>query len=224
MRNKLNLIYRPYEEVQQLIKEGDVLLFRGQSFTSKIIQAYGEGSYSHVGVASWSNGSDSPILECVEFREGKGGRTVNLKRQVEYNDCLIDVYRPIPFFTNIQYNKDAGIIKVVRKPFNGKLVTNTMRRMTGLPYGWRRIWWIFKRKMVILRLFYSREDLVDDTTKEVIYPVCSTATSYAFSKDDFDLIKNKSDNWTEPSHIATSARLNYLFTLCIKDRTNGIYA
>ena len=221
---KLNLVYRPYDEVEQLIKEGDVLLFRGQSWISKLLKISGEGVHTHVAIASWHNGDSefSPILECVEFKEGKGGRSVNLKRQIMENDCLIDVYRPIPSFTNVTYNRDAQTIDIEEKPYNGKLVTNTMRQMTGLPYGWRRIIWIAQHKMLGLRLFYSKENLVDDTLKEMIYPVCSTAIAYSFSKHGYDLIKNKSDEWTEPSHIATSARLNYLLTLCIKDRTNGV--
>lgn len=215
----MDLLLKDFKTAKPLIKEGDVLLFRGQSLTSKFLRIAGEGLHTHVGVASWHNG-DSPetgILECVEFKEWKGGRAVNLKYQVEQNNCTIDVYRPIPFFTTLYYDDTLSIVQTDRKPFDGKLVTNTMRKMTGLPYGWTRIWWIAKHKMLGLRLFVDYENLVNDTLQDVVYPVCSTAVSYAFSKHDFDLVKNRSDEWTEPAHIATSARLNYLFTLCNQD-------
>ena len=217
MNNKLNLIYKPYDEVENLIEEGDILLFRGQGWISKLLKISAESVHSHVAIASWHNGSSEfpPILECVEFKEGKGGRAVNLKRQVEYNDCLIDVFRPIPFMTTLKYDSDNSVVNVVREEFNGKLVTNTMRQLSGLPYGYKRIWWIAKHKMVGFRLFYSKEDLVNDEIQDIIYPVCSTAIAHSFSKHGYDLIKNKSDEYTEPGHIALSPRLGYLFTLCI---------
>ncbi len=229
MNNKLNLIYRPYEEVEHLIKEGDILLFRGQGWISSLLKVSGEGVHTHVGICSWHNGGVNipPILECVEFKEWTGGRSVVLRYQIEQNDCLVDLYRPVPYFTSLQYNRqlhnpylDENQIDIERKAFNGKLVTNTMREMTGLPYGWRRIRWLAQHKLLGLRLLYSKEDLIDDTLKDIVYPVCSTAMAYSFSKHGYDLIKNKADQWTEPSHIACSARLNYLFTLCTKDHIN----
>ena len=225
-----NLVYRPYEDVEHLIKEGDVLLFRGQSWMSKLIKVSGEGVHTHVGVASWVNGGVNipPILECVEFKEWVGGRAVVLEYQIEQNNCLIDVYRPVPHFTSVTYehlpntHSNVNVVEVDRKEFNAKLVTRTMRQMTGLPYGWRRIRWLAQHKLLGLRLLYSKEDLVDDTLKDIVYPVCSTALAYSFSKHGFDLVKNKSDEWTEPAHIGSSARLNYLFTLCTKDKINGV--
>lgn len=209
-------LLKSFKEAEPLIEEGDVLLFRGKGWISKLLRISGEGLHTHVGIASWHNGHSSHrgILECVEFREWKGGRAVNLKYQVETNNCTIDVYRPIPYFSTVYYDDANKRVSSYRKEFDGKLVTNTMRKMTGLPYGWTRIWWIAKHKMIGLRLFVDYNSLVDDQLEDLIYPVCSTAVAYSFSKHGFDLVKNRSDQWTEPAHIATSARLNYLFTLC----------
>jgi len=209
----MNKILLPYDTAKSLIEEGDVLLFRGRGIVSYFIGRASESKYTHVGVASWHNG-DGGLLECVEFREGKGGRTVNLERVVnDLPDDTIDVYRPIPYWSRWHFNAVRNEAYTVRSEFNGKAVTNAMRKLTGLPYGWKRIWWIAKHKLMGFRLFYNVDDLMVDSLGEVIYPVCSTAIAYAFNKNGFDLINNRSDEWTEPADIAQSARLGYLFTL-----------
>ena len=83
-----------FSEAREHLKEGDVLLFRGTGIVSFFIKRASEGKYSHVGVASAVGSNGSTIWECVEFREGKGGRTVNLEQYVKQHSGTIDVYRP----------------------------------------------------------------------------------------------------------------------------------
>lgn len=206
----------PYKDIRNKINEGDVLLFRGSGKISKIVSAPSETTYSHVGVASWVNSysnTDKGILECVEFREGKGGRSINLSQAVKSNLNRIDIYRPCSRFEKITFNNNIQDTKSEWIKFDGKLVTKTMRKMTGLPYGWRRILWMAKHKLFILRLFVNKEALMHDGLEEVIYPVCSTALAHSFNVARFDLLRNRSDESTEPGDIAKSTLLNYLFTL-----------
>lgn len=210
-------IIKSYLEVKRYINEGDVLLFRGKGFLSKIIGSSTETPYSHVGLASWINGranTDDGILECVEFREGSGGRSINLHQAVKKHDCCIDVYRPNPVFFSYIFdeNNDKKIV-LSQKEFDGKAVTNIMRKMTGLPYGWRRILWMFRHKLFMFRLFGNTNKLILDELNDMIYPVCSTAVAYSYNSNGYDLVKNRSDEWTEPGDIAKSTQLNYLFTL-----------
>lgn len=219
----MNQILIPFQEAISLLKEGDVLLFRGRGFISKIIGAASETPYSHVAIASFLNGVDS-IWMCVEFREGSpiaglfnknaagGGRLISLENVVKEYPSQIDVYRPIREFDKIVFNPTTHSTVSIRNQFNGKKVTNVMKKLTGLPYGWRRIWWMIKRKLILFRWF-SKQDLIIDDVKDIVYPVCSTAVAYAFNINGYDLIKNRSDEATEPGDIAKSARLNYLFTL-----------
>jgi len=164
-----------------------------------------------VGVASRPNG----LIEVVDFHGSTGGGVShNLARIVKNQPGEIDVYRPSPIWTNLTFKDNKVNVEV--KEFTPKIarsITNTMRKMTGLPYGWKRIWWMAKRKLVGLRIFYNPTDLINDELDAIIYPVCSTAVAYAFSKEGFDLIKNKSDNWSEPGHISLSTNLNKLFTI-----------
>lgn len=216
-----------YKDAKPLINEGDVLLFRGQGWASYFIGVAGESVYTHVAVASWHNGDQKHLglLECVEFREGSmfagmfnanaagGGRTVNLLNEVEKYPGQIDVYRPVDNFSRYVFDAETKTTILKTVSFNGKAVTNVMRRMTGLPYGWKRILWLARHKLAMWRLFYNRSTLMTDTLQEIVYPVCSTAVAYAFNSNDFDLINNKADDWTEPADIARSSRLSYLFTL-----------
>ena len=75
----MNII--PYSEALPLIQEADILLFRGKGIISWLIKRYGSGVHSHVGIAHWDNDN----LQCVEFREFKGGRSVSLKTQVVWH-------------------------------------------------------------------------------------------------------------------------------------------
>ena len=207
----------PYPQAKLLIEEGDVLLFQGTSLVSRLIRRAGEGMYSHVGVASWHNGASKKdaLLECVEFSERHGGRSVNLATYLREDVRRIDVFRPIPHFSRWDFDPVTHETSLVRVPFDGKAVTNTMRKMTGLPYGWKRIYWIAKRKLPFLRLFYDINSTVRDTAgrEDIIYPVCSSSLAHSFSKNGFDLVYHRSDEWTEPNDIARSTRLNYLFTI-----------
>lgn len=217
-----------YQEIKDKIQEGDVLLFRGKGWISNLIGSSTETPYTHVGVASWINGSANTkegILECVEFREGSmiagifggagagGGRSINLYQAVKKHPGCIDVYRPDPTFFTYRFDHEKKEFILTEKDFDGKAVTRIMRQMTGLPYGWRRIWWIFQHKLLSYRLFSKKDNLVCDTLDDIIYPICSTAVSYAFNVNGFDLVNNRSDEWTEPGDLAKSCQLNYLGTL-----------
>lgn len=212
-------IILPIEEARLLIREADVLLFRGNGLFSGLIQKAGEGSYSHVALASWYNGSrESSLLEVVEFREGKGGRTVNLTSA--YNSQLqaglIDVYRVNKPIYRTFYNPLTKKVEKVAVDFNAKGITRSMRNLTGLPYGWKRIWWIAKNKLAGFRWFVNTEDMDNDNSAidmSKIYPVCSTAVAACYSRYGYDLTPNRADEFMEPSDISRSAILNYLFTL-----------
>ena len=211
----------PYKTIgRDLIQEADVMIFRGTGIISGLIQRFSGSRYSHAAMASWHNGSDEPpILECIEFREGScGGRISNLSRQVEKYDEQIDIYRPLPSTNVLKLVHLEDSYSVVKLPMhlNPKAVTNCMRKMTGLPYGWSRLWWLAKHHLLGARLWYVTDEAIDDRPKEIndVYPVCSTAVAASFNLGcGYDLMPNRSDNRMEPGDLAKSHLLNYLFTL-----------
>jgi hypothetical protein len=206
-------LYLPYKaEACHLIKEGDVVLFRGKGLVSKVIQRLTQGRYSHVGLASWHH-NERDILELVEFREWKGGRTTNFERQIEKYDKQIDIYRPISPKKVVTFDQHTLKFLEDDVPYKPHDVTFEMRQMTGLPYGFARIWWMARFHMFGLRFIINDPSIyIDKPTEDIIYPVCSTAVATCFSRHGYDLIHNMSDERTSPSDIARSPLLTYLFT------------
>ena len=212
----MEYISLPYKEVESMIEEGDVLLFRGKGFISYFIKALGNGHYSHVGLASWVHNKKGKRknLECLEFSEKFGSRAVDLERYIESadNSGRVDVYRPVSNYSLWSFNpsvEDKPYQQGLR--YKGAKLTSEFRSLTGLPYGWWRIWQLIKTHMLGLRLILRKRHL--DDSEALKYPVCSTIIAHLFSKHYVDLVNLRSPNRTEPSDIARSPILNYLFTL-----------
>jgi len=216
----------PYTKVRHLIKDSDVLLFRGTGIVSWFIRKAGEGDYSHVGLASWRESDfGQNRLDIVEFREGNffkllvggdagHGRHLTLSSQVRKFSGQIDVFRPVDNCAYDVYDVDTGLIYKKTKSLNGKEITDAMRDMEGIPYGWKQIWGFCKYNMLGLRLIYNTSRRVlDDDYPSQNFPVCSTSIAKLFREHYFDLVPHRSDASTEPSDLARSALLNYLFTL-----------
>jgi len=192
----MNII--PYSEATPLIQEADILLFRGRGFISWLIQRYGSGVHSHVGIAHWDNGN----LQCVEFREFRGGRSVSLKTQVDNSPFGIDVFRAAK---RVDYENDSYILDDVVK---SKIAT-TMLKLTGLPYGWRNIWKLVKHYLPFCRL--ARQNIKDNNATKIF--VCSTAAAYAYRTSYIDPVPYLADSAVTPSDLARSSLFEYQFTL-----------
>lgn len=203
----------PYSEARKLLQEADVLLFRGNAWYSWLIQKAGWSEYSHVAMISRHNGPDSDV-ELVEFHGYKGGgASTNFDNSFPEFNGQIDVYRPVSWYRKQTFRLDTRKISEETVLLDRKAITKTMRSLTGLPYGWRRILWMAKQQFFGFRLFYDSGNLTSDEIQDIIYPVCSTAVAYSFSKNNYDLLKERSDNWTRPGDVANSPLLNYLFTI-----------
>ena len=201
-----------YEEAKDYLQEGDILLFKGRKLFSYFIKRMSHSKYSHVGITSWHNG-DKGLWEIIEFRGIKGGRTVSLEQIVKKKPGVIDVYRPASQREEIYFDKDSKEVRTIILKFDPKSVTHRMRQLTGLNYGWKRIWWFLQWYIPVLRLIYDMEKLVQDKIGEAIHLVCSTSVAHSFTYTVYDLVKNRADDWTQPSDIACSNSLNYIFTL-----------
>ena len=202
-----------WEVAKDHLRDGDIALFRGAGIVSFFIRRASQGHYSHVGVISGYGYNGHRVWECVEFLEYKGGRTINLDRYIKSYEGSIDIFRPSRKKNIIIYDQENDQIIDKNIPLDAQGVINTMRKMTGLPYGWKRIWWLFQRKAPFLRIIYPIDSVVDDNIKEPVYPVCSTAIAYSFSKQGYDVVHHRADDYTEPSDLARSALLHYLFTI-----------
>jgi hypothetical protein len=206
-------IYLPYKDAYFVLEEGDILLFRGTGFISALIKIAGEGEYSHVAIVSRHNGT----WEAVEFREWYGGRTLDLQNYIiesTKNKVEIDVYRPSKWFLTLHYNKESGKVEFIKRKFNGKIITTCMRKLTGFPYSYKRIWLILKIKLFRWKILKDINKITNEIpTDEVVYPVCSTVLAYCFASKGYLILRNKNDQYMEPSDYSISPRCNYLFTI-----------
>jgi len=192
----MNLL--PYGDARSLIQEGDVLLFRGSGIISWLIQRYGSGMHSHVGMAHW----DGQSLHCVEFREFKGGRSVALRTQVSQHSERIDVFRPAKQL--VYETNEFNLTDEIRSK-----ITNIMLEMTGLPYGWKNIWKLAKHYLPFFRL--APQNVKDDDVTNIF--VCSTAVAYAYRSAYVDPVPYLADAAVAPPDLARSALFEYQFTL-----------
>jgi hypothetical protein len=188
----------PYSEALSQIKEADVLLFRGKGFISWLIKRYGSGVHSHAAMAHW----DDDTLECVEFREFKGGRVVSLKGQVETHPDNIDVFRAASL---IKFDDRAH--EFTEEVSNN--ITDIMLQNTGLPYGWKNFWKLGKHYLPFFRL--AEQNIKDDDPTEVF--VCSTAVVYAYRKAYLDPVPYLADAAVTPADLARSCLFEYKFTI-----------
>lgn len=203
----MNKILLTPQEAKPLIKEADLLFVDGVNwFTSTFIKWWTKSQYSHVAMASWSFDS---LLEIVEFLPNRGGgATTSYDNYFPKYSGRVDIYRPDPRYINMTFEPINKIICEEYIELKSKDITNTMRELTGIPYGYYRIWKMFTE------LFSSSvKTLTKTNNSPIIYPVCSTAVAYSFEKNGFILLRHRNYEWLAPGDLAVSPVLNYLFSI-----------
>lgn len=211
----MNFTELTYEEAYPLIQEGDILLFRpsADSWISFGIQRAGQGIHTHVGVATWRGESQKSLLEVVETREWIGARTCSFEQYVKDTSAYIDIFRPQPIATLLKFDSETKEVKQEEKEYDGRALTESMRKMTGIPYGWRRIWKIALHHMFISRLI-TKPKLSDEELNGNVYPVCSTLVACKLLETwGVDIVPFKSNGFVTPADLSRSTLLHYLFTV-----------
>lgn len=203
-----------FDEAIPYLKTGDIALFRGCSIASFLISGFTDSVYTHVGIVNKDDAQK--VVELVEFREMKGGRSVNLDVIVRKASGRIDIFRPSPVFQRMetQWVGDFPDVHLKATRFHGELIVRGMKVLTGRPYGWSRILLLWLRRIVFFRFFTSYlPDKSDDVNAEISCPVCSTAVACVFNRNGCPLIGNMNPNLATPSDISRSPKIHYLFTL-----------
>ena len=201
----------PFSKAPPHLKEADVLLFRGVGAVSWAIKRYSGGIHSHAGMIH----RDGEHIQCVEFREFKGGRSVSLKTQVESHPDPIDVFRVVDC---LRY--DSFAMSELSGDVTGKMsleftddiaqkVTGTMMDLTGLPYGWKNFFKLAKHYAPFFRL---AEQNVKATAPSEVF-VCRTAVAFSYRSAYYDPVPYLSDSSVSPADLARSALFKYQFTL-----------
>jgi hypothetical protein len=203
----MNRVYLTLDQAKDLLQEGDVLFYRGSSWIAWFIKRFGEGNYSHVAVASKPNGH----WEVLQMKEFRGAVIWPLHKDISKYSGNIDIFRPVPYFKNLTFNKETNSVESYTINFDGRRITNCMREMSGNGYGYLRIllMWLFRIGLLQFFVDVTSDKKRDDITSVV----CSTAVSQCFSNTGYDLIPNRADRYIDPSMMSRSPLLNYLFTL-----------
>lgn len=108
-----------YDTYRTLIKNGDVLLYRGTGWSSWVIQKVTGSPYSHAGVAAWWN-TRLMVLEAVGKGVVASPLSENLKRYhggVDYYWCATPIADPQRMqmldFAQMQLGKEYNLLQVI---------------------------------------------------------------------------------------------------------------
>ena len=177
-----------------LIRDGDLLLFRGRGLVSRLIGVAGRSDYTHAARAIWWG----DLLFCCEVRELKSGRAVTLESQVRKFPGEIDVFETNPGQRWREYDRRGA--------------ARYMRRLAGCDYGYFGVLKAALRHLPLWR-FWVRPDMNDrrETSRP---PYCSQACAMADRLGGkVDPVPHLADRMTEPADLARSAFYRYRFTL-----------
>ena len=177
-----------------LIRDGDLLLFRGRGIVSRMIGVAGRCEYTHAaGAVGWGD-----LLFCCEVRELRGGRAVTLESQVQKYPGAIDVFETNPGRRWREYDR-LGAVRYTR-------------RLAGCDYGYYGVLKAALRHLPLWR-FLIRPDM-NDKRQTSQPPYCSQACAMADRIGGrVDPVPHLADRLTEPADLARSPFYRYRFTL-----------
>lgn len=192
-----------------LVTEGDLFLFRGKQIewfwfipiptASFFIAKFCRSDFTHVGMASWSGS----VLECLEFKEFRGGRGCSFRNIHRRYRGRIDVYRVRTPVKN--YGSDGMGTSIT---YDSRGATTFLRSITGNPYRLRNIVKIVRYYLFGYRFLMKKHAEISEEGY-----VCSTAIAHAIKCNFVDIVPGKPDPFITPSDIANSALTQYLFTI-----------
>lgn len=184
----------PLNEASEEIRDGDLLLFRGRGFLSRLIGVAGRSEYTHAARVVWW-GADA---FCCEVRELKGGRAVTLASQVAKYPGAIDVFETNPASRWRLYNRRGAV--------------RYMRRLAGCDYGYWSVLLAALRHLPLWRFLVRAE--AEDLRSGEQPPFCSQACAMADRiGGGVDPVPHLADRLTEPGDLARSPFYRYRFTL-----------
>jgi len=164
-----------YPEVRAGIKDGDILLFRGKSWLSRLICWATRSPYSHSAILGWWNGR-LMVLEAVP----SGVMTSRMSLVVSKYSGKVELWTT---------DEDLARFEVIR----------TAQLLLGKRYSKFKLFRNLKR-LVFGR---SRDEPIDPDAAPEDF-VCSEFVSRVWRAGGIDLVKDAPDVYTKPSDIAKS--------------------
>ena len=167
-----------YAGIRRGIRDGDILLFRGKSWLSRMICRITRSPYSHAAIVAWWD-ERLMVLEAV----GKGVVVSRMSVVVNQYSGKIDLW------TTDRDLARAEVIRAAQRLFGKryspyKLIRNLARLVLGRP----------------------RHDEADPEAPPEDF-VCSEFVSRVWRAGGIDLVQDSPDVYTKPSDIAKSPHL-----------------
>jgi len=175
-----------YEQMRLQIKNGDVLMYRGRKWESRVIRWATGSRYSHAGIAAWWN-DRLIVMEAV----GKGVVITPISRNVRS-------YRgSVEWFTSVDEIADDERLRMVE----------FAQRELGKEYALLRT-----LRLGILALFKRNVESRDRLRREERL-FCSHYVAATYNAIGKDLKKGVSDRFMSPGDIAASPLLKRMGVL-----------
>jgi hypothetical protein len=167
-----------YAGIRREIRDGDILLFRGKSWISRIIRRVTGSPYSHAAIVSWWN-DRLMVLEAV----GKGIVVSRMSVVVHQYSGKVELW-----------TTDAKLVRTE--------VIRAAQRLLGKRYSPYKL----IRNLGRLVFRRPRHDEVDPDAPPDDF-ICSEFVSRVWRAGGIDLVSGAPDMYTKPSDIAKSPHL-----------------
>lgn len=185
-----------YDQIRERIQDGDVLLFQGLSWISRLIRWVSNSPYSHAGIALWWQ-ERLMVIQAA----GRGVEILAASTAVRRYDGQVDWWQP---------NED------VRARLNVKVLIHSSFDELGKPYG------VLPLAALAARMFRGKERGNPDAKGKVANYFCSQLVSRCYRRAGVDLVRDKADQDTSPGDLAHSGQL--VFRGVLRKHAHGIPA
>ncbi len=175
-----------YSGSRKKIRNADILLYRGTSRLSRLIQLLTRSPYSHAGLAVWWNGR-LMVMEAV----GKGIVVTPMSANVAHYDGGVEWYQ----------HRD-NIPEKSRK----KMLEFAQQQL-GKEYSFLGLF-----AFLLYKIFPWRNEKVDDLCRSKRL-FCSFYVAQVYNSIGLDLKNNRADRFMSPRDIASSEKLKKVAVL-----------
>jgi hypothetical protein len=176
-----------YSEIRKEMKDGDILLFRGNGVLGKLIKWRRKSAYSHAGIVSWWK-KRLVVIEAV----GKGIIVSPLSKEVKKYDGGIDYFRPTD---DISKEKRKEMIHIAQLQL-------------GKEYD---VWGLLKLSWKMLWNKPLENNFDEKTIPSKFF--CSEFVAFLYEKIGHDLLPNEDILNSSPEFLAKTKSLEKIATL-----------
>ena len=169
-----------YDDVRPEIMDGDVLLYRGRTLASRIIQWVTGSPYSHAGLAAWWN-DRLMVMEAV----GKGVVVTTLSANV------LSYHGDVEWFTCVEEISQTDRHRMIE--FAQLELGKEYARWKAVAFG--------------LRILFQKNRIQRDRLRREQSLFCSHYVAEVYNAVGRDLKKGVSDRFMSPADVASSPLL-----------------